>query len=60
MAGKRKNPDYHQLCVYVPKHLAVKFKTICTSKELEQSEVITSFITKWLEEIENEDIKNDT
>ena len=52
MAGKRKNPDYHQLCVYVPKELAVKFKTFCTAKQLEQSEVVTGFIENWVEQQE--------
>lgn len=57
MAGKRKNPDYHQLCVYVLKQLVIKFKTICTSKQLEQSEVITDFITNWIENQEQSEDK---
>jgi len=33
-----------------------KFKTLCTAKQLQQSEVITGLLAKWIEEQErNED-----
>ncbi|NEQ24766.1 MAG: hypothetical protein F6K28_37820 [Microcoleus sp. SIO2G3] len=52
MPAKSKNPDYHQLCVYVPKEMAVKFKARCVERGLGQSEVVTDFIDKWLKELE--------
>src|SRR3712207_7804502 len=50
--GKRNNPNYNQMTAYVPKDISVKFKTLCTAKQLEQSEVITSLIVRWIEEQE--------
>lgn len=52
MVAKSKNPNYNQMTAYVPKDIAVKFKTLLASRELEQSEVITSLIIKWIEEQE--------
>ncbi len=52
--GKRRSPDYTQIFGYVPKELAVKFKTFCTAKQLEQSEVIEQLLQQWVSEQENE------
>ena len=52
MAGKRNDPNYNQMTAYVPKKLSVKFKTLLASLELEQSEVISSLIAKWVQEQE--------
>lgn len=54
MAAKSKNPNFHQLCVYVPKEMAVKFKARCVERGLGQSEVVTEFIDNWLKELEQE------
>ncbi|MBW4635782.1 MAG: hypothetical protein KME30_29055 [Iphinoe sp. HA4291-MV1] len=50
--GKRNNPKYSQMLVYVSKELSVKFKTLLASKELEQSEVVEQLIERWIEEQE--------
>lgn len=55
MAAKSKNPDYMQLYSYVPRAIGVKFKALCATHELEQSEVVEKLITKWIEELENEE-----
>ena len=52
MAAKRGNPDYSQMLIYVPKQIAVKFKTLCTANQVEQSEVMTNLMVKWIEEQE--------
>ena len=41
------------MTAYVPKEISVKFKALLATLELEQSEVITSLITQWIEEQEN-------
>lgn len=48
MAGKRNSPDFLQICFYVPKDTGIEFKTQCTKKQLEQSEVISDLISHWL------------
>jgi hypothetical protein len=53
MSAKSKNPEYHQLSVYVPKNLALKFKAKCTEKGLELSSKVTEFIEEWLKQEEN-------
>jgi len=53
MAAKSKNPNFNQMTAYVPKEISVKFKALLATLELEQSEVITSLITQWIEEQEN-------
>ncbi len=50
--GKRRSPDYTQIFGYIPKDLALKFRTLCTAKELEQSEVIEMLVRKWVSEEE--------
>lgn len=52
--SKRSNPDYTQIFGYVPKTMAVKFRTLCASKELQQSEVIEKILGRWIEEQESE------
>lgn len=54
MLGKRKNPDYQQICFYLRKELGIKFKTICTAEELEQSEVLEGLVNKWIQEKEHD------
>ncbi len=52
MLGKRKNPDYQQICFYLRKESGIKFKTICTAEELEQSEILEELVNKWIQEKE--------
>lgn len=50
--GKRSDPNYTQIFAFVPKTMSVKFKTLCASKELQQSQVIEDILGKWIEEQE--------
>jgi hypothetical protein len=40
MATKRKDPDYEQVSGYVHKDLALKFRIICTTERITQSELL--------------------
>lgn len=47
--GKRGKGDYAQVSGYIPKNLAIAFKTTCTARELTQSETLENLISEWLE-----------
>lgn len=48
--GKRGDPNYKLISGYVPKELALLFKTICVATEIDQSEAMEEMITKWAKE----------
>jgi hypothetical protein len=50
--GKRSDPSYTQIFAFVPKSMAVKFRTLCAAKEIQQSEVIEEILSKWITEQE--------
>ena len=54
MAAKSRNPNYMQLYSYVPRELGIKFKTLCTSLELEQSAVVEQLISDWVAYMEKD------
>ncbi len=47
--SKRKSDDYSQVCGYIKKPLALRFRTVCKAKELEISTVMEELIEQWLE-----------
>lgn len=47
--AKRFDPTYSQICGYIPKELARKFKVTCATREINQSEALEQMITTWLE-----------
>ncbi len=48
--AKRLDPTYAQICGYVPKELARKFKVACATREINQSEALEQMIATWLEQ----------
>lgn len=48
--GKRGDPNYRLISGYVPKDLALMFKTICAATETDQSKAMEEMITKWTKE----------
>jgi hypothetical protein len=47
-ANKREDKNYRQLCGYIPKDLALKFKLAHTAVEIDQSEAIEAAIRLWV------------
>ena len=52
LVTKRDDPNYAQVSGYIPKGLARKFKTLCTSEEISQSEALEVAVMMWLREKE--------
>jgi hypothetical protein len=52
LVTKRDDPNYAQVSGYVPKELARKFKVLCTSEEISQSEALEEAVMLWLREKE--------
>lgn len=48
--SKRFDPAYAQICGYIPKDLAKRFKMGCAAREINQSEALEQIITAWLED----------
>lgn len=53
LVTKRDDPNYAQVSGYVPKELALRFKILCTSEELSQSEALEEAIALWMQKKEN-------
>ena len=53
LATKRHDPDYLQLSGYIPKGLGLRFKSVCTLKEISISEALEDAVTRWLKEEES-------
>ena len=49
MATKRKDPDYEQVSGYVHKDLALKFRIICMTERLTQSDALEQALRFWIE-----------
>ncbi|MGB3204731.1 MAG: hypothetical protein WBB28_07085 [Crinalium sp.] len=49
---KRDSPNYAQVSGYVPKELALRFKILCTSEEISQSEALEEAVAIWIEKRE--------
>lgn len=49
MATRRKDPDYEQVSGYVHKDLALKFRIICMTERLTQSEALEQALKLWTE-----------
>lgn len=49
MAAKRTDPGYLQVSGYIPKNLALTFKSICIVKEISISEAMEQMIQDWIE-----------
>ena len=50
LVTKRDDPNYAQVSGYIPKELARKFKILCTSEEISQSEALEVAVMMWLRE----------
>lgn len=50
LRGKRGDPNYRLISGYVPKDLALLFKTICAATETDQSKALEEMITHWTKE----------
>jgi hypothetical protein len=48
--GKRGDPNYKLISAYIPKEIALKFKTICAATEMDQSQAMEEMITIWIQE----------
>lgn len=48
--SKRFDASYSQICGYIPKDLARRFKVACAERELNQSEAMEEMITAWVQE----------
>jgi hypothetical protein len=55
LVTKRDDPNYAQVSGYVPKELALRFKVLCTSEEMSQSEALEEAIALWMQR--KEDLK---
>lgn len=53
LVTKRDDPNYAQVSGYVPKELALRFKVLCTSEEVSQSEALEEALTLWIQKREN-------
>jgi hypothetical protein len=49
MATRRKDPDYEQVSGYVHKDLALKFRIICMTERLTQSDALEQALRFWIE-----------
>lgn len=49
LVGKRQDPNYQQVSGYVPKPLALKFKSTCVALEIDISEALEQMIQEWLD-----------
>lgn len=52
--GKREDPNYQQISGFIPKDLALKFKSQATLREKTLSVAIEEAVKKWLEEVQVE------
>lgn len=50
LRGKRGDPNYRLISGYVPKDLALLFKTICAATETDQSKALEEMISSWTRE----------
>jgi len=57
LVTKRDDPNYAQVSGYVPKELALRFKILCTSEEMNQSEALEEALALWIQKREKH--KND-
>jgi len=48
--GKRGDPSYKLISAYIPKELAIRFKTICAAIETDQSKAMEEMVTNWIQE----------
>ncbi|WP_414553080.1 hypothetical protein [Anabaena sp. CCY 0017] len=53
--SKSKSPEYSQVCGYIKKPIALKFRVLCKAKEAELSQVMEDLMINWIEENEQVD-----
>ena len=54
MVDRKRDPNYGQVNLYIPKALIKRFKKVCVDLELNQSEGGEQALIKWLEIQEKE------
>jgi hypothetical protein len=53
--GKRSNPDYEQVGVYLPKSLTLKAKRILLEREdMDFSDLVAQLLSQWIDESDNQ------
>lgn len=49
MVDKRKDANYKQVSGYIPKELALRFKSLCVASDQDISHVLEELIRDWVE-----------
>ena len=52
MVTKRRDPNYAQITGHIPKELSLRFRVICTAKEIDISEGLEESIAQWVDQNE--------
>lgn len=50
----KNDPQMSELNGYIPKHLKLKFKSLCAAQDRSMSEVLAELIVQWIEVQENQ------
>ncbi|BAY11517.1 ribbon-helix-helix domain-containing protein [Calothrix sp. NIES-2098] len=58
MADRRRSDDYKQVSGYIPRELALEFKSICARLGISQSDAIEEMIQEWLSKTTSSSAKN--
>lgn len=56
MAGRRDDPSFAQVSGYIPKDVALRFKAICTLKEVSQTDALEQALQLWIAENNDEQL----
>ena len=56
MVDRKRDPNYGQVNIYIPKTLIKRFKKVCVDLELNQSEAGEQALLEWLDSKELGDI----
>jgi len=48
--GKRSNPDYEQVGVYIPKKISLEVKRQLLESDMDFSDLVTQLLGQWLKE----------
>lgn len=52
MQSKRNNPNFAQVSGYLSKEVAIRFKVLCTTKEVSQTDALEEAVKLWLDKHE--------
>jgi ParG len=51
-SSKRNNPNFAQVSGYLSKEVAIRFKVLCTTKEVSQTDALEEAVKLWLDKHE--------